>query len=108
MKCPVCKIHRPTLHPTYGILPCKSCTTKARNFSHPENTIEFTSQSIKDQRPAYITDTLPWHRSGTLDRGAIDRYGIDAVKKRGYTDREIASATYVWNGTRDITYYKKS
>lgn len=107
MKCKSCNHNNAVIHPTYGVLWCTDCRKKHHPQHVPNSTIEFTSESIKEQRKAYITDTLPWHRSGQLDRGAIDRYGIDAVRKRGYTDSEIKFSTYVWDGARDISYYKK-
>lgn len=108
MICLVCHKNEAVQDKTFGILPCRLCANRQSSLSSPGALPEFTSTSIKDQRREYYSDTLPWHRKGELDKGAVDRYGVEAVKARGFSEKEIKRAKYVWSGADAANdYYKK-
>lgn len=104
MKCNICHIGKARIHPRYGLLPCLSCEKKQASLRSPLTPVEFTSESIKEQRKAYRKDFLPMHNRGELDKGFVERYGAKKAKEHGFTDKEIKNARYVWSGKDE--YYK--
>ncbi len=105
MKCPVCKINDAIFDEYWGYLPCKPCQDRQSKLDKPKTQIEFTSDSIKEQRKANADDIEADHRSGVLNKKWVDIHGVEAAKCRGYTDKEIKEAKYVYSG--DTTYYKE-
>lgn len=101
--CPNCGERPAVLHPQFGYIPCTECQEK--DLVNPNKQVEFTSESIKDQRKQYFDDIHGSHRSGVASREYRDRWGRDAMKRQGFTDKEIDNAKYVWSG--DDTYYSR-
>lgn len=95
-----CGTHEAVKHPTYGWLPCDSCQKKRVEVSE---SVEFTSESIKEQRKEHRDDILQPHREGRLSKEWLDKYGEKAAQKRGFSRSEIVHATDVWGDT----YYKR-
>ncbi|HEX8966226.1 MAG TPA: hypothetical protein VF820_07385 [Patescibacteria group bacterium] len=104
MICSKCHIGKSVIHPQFGILPCTSCQKAQGRLRSPKSPVEFTSESIKEQRKAYRKDFLPMHNRGELDKGWVDRFGTKKAKEHGFSDREIKKAKYVWSGSDE--YYK--
>lgn len=65
--------------------------------------VEFTSESIKNQRKEFHNDILQPHRKGQLSKEWVKVYGKKQAKKRGFSDKEINEAKNVWT---DLTFYK--
>lgn len=103
MICPRCRKNKAVLDPYYGYLPCEDCQEQQRKLKRPSRQIEFIPDYIKVDRRAYSTDFLPPHRKGQLDKGWVNRYGKKKAKAKGFSDREIKNAKYVWNSEK---YYK--
>lgn len=101
-KCPNNCGNAAIIHPTYGVIPCSSCQTKPHN--RPNNTIEFTSESIKLQRRERKDDIIQPFRKGELSKEYIEKYGTKRLK---VTPEEIRKAKNVWNGSDIGGYYNK-
>ena len=99
--CPSCKTNKARLHSVYGVIPCEECS--AKNLQRPGSTIEFTSESIKEQRKEFADDIEQPHHGGELNKRWLEIYGEDLAIKRGFTKKEIKNAKYTWN---DLRYYK--
>lgn len=104
MLCKQCNQNPAFVHPAFGILACEECRGIQAILPKPGKQTEFTSQDIKEQRKAYSDDILQTHNRGQLSKEYLDRYGVQAVKRRGFSDKEIKNAKYVWN---DDKYYKE-
>lgn len=101
MKCPNCGSNEAKVDSQLGIIPCAPCASHPHPIPHKQ--IEFTSESIKEQRKTFSSDIRPAHRKGELDRGFVEKYGAKKAKQQGFSDREIHNAKYVW-GVDD--YYR--
>ena len=106
-KCPACGKNDAIKDDYWGILPCKSCQDRQANLNKPKAQTEFTSDSIKEQRKIYAKDIEADHRSGQLNKAWLDIHGVKAAKRRGYTDKEIKEAKYVYAGDDPNTHYYK-
>lgn len=104
MRCLTCRGEGAVIDKVYGILPCNSCRLRQKNLLKPQKQAEFTSESIKEQRRTHRKDFMPAHRGG-LDKAWLDRYGAKKAKQRGFSDKEIKEAKYVWDGVDE--YYKE-
>lgn len=105
-KCVSCKKRDAVVDPLFGTLPyCEVCQKRINGVQHPGKQAEFVGDDIKEQRKAYWHDYHPAHRKGVPSREFRDRYGREAMKRQGYTDKEIDNAQYVWSG--DDTPYKE-
>lgn len=104
MICNSCRKNKAVYDDYYGYLPCEDCRKKQENLKRPGKVPEFTSDSIKEGRKAYFDDYHPAHRKGIASREFREQYGEKAMKRQGFTDKEIKNAKYVWkNG--DDSYY---
>jgi len=103
MICPVCKVNPAEKHPYYGYIPCKPCQDRQARLKKPDKLPEFTSDSIKEGRKANFDDIHGAHRKGVPSREFRDRWGEEAMKRQGFTDKEIKNAQYVWG---DDKYYQ--
>ena len=99
-RCQVCNLNEAKIDPTFGVIPCEAC--QAKPHPSPDKPIEFTSDSIKEQRKEYKDDIQQWHRQGRLNKRKVELVGKEAAKARGYSDREIKEATFVYD---DDNYY---
>ena len=100
--CPNCR--KPSKrHPIYGVVLCRDCQKK--QHQRVSKQIEFTSESIKEQRKQFSGDIEGLHRKGYLNKTWLDRYGAAKAKERGFKDEEIAKAKYVYS---DNFYYDEN
>lgn len=104
MTCLVCGKNGAIVDATFGVLPCFQCQKRQSTLDKPLKQSEFISQELKDQRKAYSDDFHPAHRKGVPSKEFRDRWGAKAMKRQGFTDKEIKNAKDVWNDDR---YYKK-
>ncbi len=79
----------------YGYLFCKTCQIKQKRFKVGE-TIENTTEEIKESRKAYAPDILQRYRGDTANKKYIKKYG-----SKGFTPEQVKSAKDVYPG-----YYK--
>lgn len=105
MVCAACKTNKAELDPYWGYLPCIECQQRQKSLQKPQQQTEFTTDDIKQGRKAYWGDYHPSHRKGKASREFRDTYGKRAMKRQGFSDKEIDNAQYVWSG--DDTYYKQ-
>lgn len=63
-----------------------------------------TTDSIKEQRKEFYDDIHPAHRNGEANSEFRDRWGREAMKRQGFTEKEIDNAKPVYRGSD--TYYK--
>jgi hypothetical protein len=73
------------------------CQKRLDSLKKPGGQVEFTTESIKDQRRAYQNDIEQPHRKGQLNKKWLELYGKEKAKKMGFTDQEIAHASYVYD-----------
>ena len=78
-KCPVCHKYEATIDPTLGVLPCFNCQEKRRG-QRLKASIEFTSDSIKEDRKKYAKDILQPFRDGELSKEYIEAYGSKGIE----------------------------
>ena len=92
--------------PVYGKLPyCLDCQKQQADLTRPGQIPEMTSDSIKEGRKMYYDDIHPAHYKGQASREFLERWGEKAMKRQGFTDKEIKNSKYVYAG--NDTYYKK-
>ena len=104
-KCPNCHNSEGVFNNIYGVLPCPKCQEKLSTLGKPKKQLEYTSESIRQQRKEFGDDIIQPHRKGQLSKEYVKVYGAEAVKKMGFNDKEIAKAKNVWN---DDKYYKEN
>lgn len=76
----------------YGWLPCKSCIKRQKGFAAGE-TIELTTDNIKEDRKKYSDDIMQRYRGDTANKKYIKKYGT-----KGFTEEEIKNAKDVYPG----------
>ena len=87
MLCLNCNLYETRLHPTLGYVNCDNCLNKP--MAVPNRCIEFTTDSIREQRKAHFDDIHPFHNKGEASKEWIVRYGVKKAKQHGLTDKEI-------------------
>lgn len=97
MLCPVCKVNPADKDDYYGYLPCKPCRDRQANLKKPGKAEEITSETIKQGRKEYWGDIHGAHRKGKASREFLEKFGKEAMKRQGFSDKEIKDADYVWN-----------
>ncbi len=95
MKCLECHNNNATKDPKLGILPCRDCRKRQAALPRPRIQIEFTSDSIKQQRKVMKNSIIQPHYKGQLDKRYVDLYGADRVLRRGFSQDEIKKAKYL-------------
>ena len=100
MKCPNCHQGKAEQSNTFGVLPCAECRKRQSSLQIPKSQVEFTTESIKEDRLAYAEDIIQPHRGNTLSKEYVEKYGKKGLGN--ITDEELAKAEYTWDG-----YYKK-
>ena len=96
MICLNCQKNKSIKHPVLGWLPCRKCTEKQRSAQIKE-TIELTTEGIKQDRKKYHDDIIQPYRGGTVSKEYIKKYG-----DKRFTKEEIKGAKNVW---QENTYY---
>lgn len=74
----------------YGYMPCKICTARHKKYKVGE-TIEITTEAIREGRKEYRDDVLQRMRGNTASLEYIKKYG-----KKGFTKEQIREARNVW------------
>ncbi len=93
MKCPNCQKRKAIIDETYGVTECEICR---KSSLVTLSTIEFTTDSIKDQRREYKKDILHPFRDGVLSKEYIEEYGTRGIE---VTPEQVKKAKYVWKDT---------
>lgn len=101
MLCPNCHKNEAQYKEGLGYYPCSTCLS--RTHTAPKRSVEFTSDSIKQQRKENWKDIHGAHRKGVASKEYRDTYGEQALRDQGFSEREIQHAQNVWS---DDTYYK--
>jgi hypothetical protein len=105
--CPSCFSASAQKHISLGLLPCKSCQDKHDNLLSPSMPIEIIPDRIKAERQERGDSIEQPHLRGELNKKWLDLWGTGAAKERGFTDKEIKKAKYVYDGC-GIRYYGDS
>lgn len=74
MKCPRCKQNEAKTDPALGIIPCDSCQNASRARGTAK-AVEFTSESIKEDRKKFAKDILQPFRAGEVSKEYLKVYG---------------------------------
>lgn len=99
--CPHCHINEANHNEMLGVLPCDDCQDVFKGLPRPGAQVEFTKQSIKEERKTYANDVWQPYRQGELSKEYLDTYGDSRVK---VTEKEKRKAKNVWKA--DVQYYK--
>ena len=96
IKCLRCGKNYAIKNEHYGWLPCKSCQLEEENI-RPKQSVEFTTDFIKDSRREYAKDILqPW-RDGVLSKEFVEEYGTTGVVA---TESQVKNARYTNKGQK--------
>lgn len=109
-KCPSCFIQEAQETLSFGILPCVACQARQDRLFSPQESIEIIPERIKQERQERGDSIEQPHLKGQLNKRWVDLWGQQAAKERGFTDKEIKNAEYVYDGIRTkntaARYYK--
>lgn len=97
MKCLVCKKNEAVVHHSYGIIPCDACRSKQKHKVSKQ--VEFTTDSIREQRKQYKDHLIQPFRKGILSKEYIELHGTKGIT---VSKDEVKKAKYVW---QDEQYY---
>ena len=86
--CPVCKKNDSQVHQILGILPCISCQRRSQT-GKVVKVVEFTSDSIKEDRKEYKKDIIQPFREGEVSKEYIEQYGTQGIN---VTQEEVKKA----------------
>ena len=93
-KCPNCQNYPAIIDPVYGVTECEVCRKKKTKFNR---VVEFTTESIQQQRREYGKDRLQPFRDGIVSKEYLEQYGRTGIN---VTDEEVKNAKYVWKDTK--------
>ena len=91
IKCPVCLTRKANIDKVFGVLPCDKCEEEHDSISTNEY-LEFTSDSIKDERKKYHRSMLQPYVGGVLSKEFIEEHGTS--KLANVTAKDIKNAKY--------------
>lgn len=99
MKCPSCQLNQAEKS-NYGYVNCKECQIRQRKLKKADRQLEWTSDSVREQRRAHHEDIIQPFRNGELSKEYVSQYGTKSIK---VDKREVKKAKNVWNDK----YYKE-
>ncbi len=110
MLCPSCFINEAIQHPSLGVMNCTQCQDRHSHLSSPDQTIELIPERIKLERQERGDSIEQPHIKGQLNKRWVDLWGKKAARERGFSEKEIKNATYVYDGLRSkntaLRFYK--
>lgn len=106
MKCPTCRKGKAIIDNLYGVLPCDLCQEKNRQTAKPKMGVEFTSDSIREQRKEYSKSILQPYIGGKLSKEYIEEYGTGSLAD--VSKRDIRNAKYVYKDEMNYQNLHKS
>lgn len=77
--CTVCKKNESRFDETLGYLPCEECKNRRLGIKTPES-VEFTSEQIKEDRKIYSRDILQPFRDGVVSKEYLETYGTKGIQ----------------------------
>lgn len=98
--CPSCFTNEATIHLSLGVLPCQSCKSRQDKLPSPQQSIEIIPERIKLERQERGDSIEQPHLKGELNKRWVDLWGEDAARERGFSEKEIKRAKYVYDGIR--------
>lgn len=101
MLCLNCHLHPAVIDASFGVLPCRSC--QAQPHVSAGEQVEYIPERIHEDRKAQRNDIEQPHRQGKLNKRWVDLYGVKKARERGFSQKEIDAAEYVYS--TDDTYY---
>lgn len=108
--CPSCFKNEARQHLSLGVLPCSECTKRQDNLPSPRPQVEIIPERIKSERQERGDSIEQPHLKGELNKRWVDLWGEDAARERGFSEKEIKNAKYVYDGIRTensaARYYK--
>lgn len=109
--CPACFNNPAIKHPRMGLLPCLGCTKRQDALPTPKQQAEIIPDYIKEERKERQDSIEQPHFKGELNKRWVDLWGKKAAKQRGFTEKEIKNAKYVYDNVRSkegggVRYYK--
>jgi len=89
-----------------GVLPGKICKERLDKLPSPNQMIEIIPERIKAERQERGDSIEQPHLKGELNKRYVDLWGEDVARERGFTEKEIKNAKYVFDGMPQGRYYK--
>jgi len=94
--CPFCLKHEAEIHKTLGVLKCKECKKKSKDYrkEHPEifnpTRREWVPDRIKEDRVKNFKGAIQPYREGKINREFVEAYPdrVEAMIKEGAVTRE--------------------
>lgn len=110
--CPACLNNPAIVHPRMGLLPCAGCTKRQNALPRPHIDVEIIPEYIKEERTERADSIEQPHVAGDLNKRYVDLWGEQAARDRGFSEKEIKNAKYVYDKlrtkTRATKYYNDS
>lgn len=112
MLCPSCYKNKGKQTLQGNLLPCTQCQERQDKLFSPNEPVEIIPDYIKDERKERQDSIEQPHIKGELNKRWVDLWGKQEAKKRGFSEKEIKNAKYVYDGLRTkntaTSYYKRS
>lgn len=95
IKCPVCHKKGGIKDKTFGILVCASCQRRRAKNKLPDQLVEFTSESIKQDRTEYASSIVqPFNKYGEFSQEYYEAHGTKGVK---ITPSQLKNRRRLWD-----------
>lgn len=83
----------------YGFLPCLRCQKRHQKLKKPRETIEITTEEIRESRKKYREDTIQPFRADKLSKNYIKKYGTKNLQVTKAQVKEALNKPDVWGHT---------
>jgi hypothetical protein len=100
--CPRCSKNPAIIDSVYGVIECKNCQ---EFYERPHLGVEFTTDSIREQRMEYRKDIVQPYHDGVLSKEYVEVYG---TKGLNIDEKEVKKAKYTYKGVPNYWNRDKS
>lgn len=83
----------------FGVMPCEECQSRMRSKVTKTEPLEFTTDSIKEERKRFAKDIIQPFRAGELSKEYVEAWGAKHLK---VSAEEIKKARPTW---QENNYY---
>jgi hypothetical protein len=106
MLCPACFTNQGITTSQGNLLPCLECRARQDKLDSPNLPVEIIPEYIKAERKERQDSIEQPHFKGELNKRWVDLWGKQAARDKGFSEKEIENAEYVYDGT-PLNYYKE-
>lgn len=95
ISCPVCHSEAATTSKTMGVLPGSRCSRRRAKNKLPDQLVEFTSESIKQDRTEYAFSMVqPFNKYGEFSQEYYEAHGTKGTK---VTPTQLKNRRRLWD-----------